>query len=347
MQAIALLYHDVVWGDDLDASGFPGGAAALYKLDVRAFRRHMAAIAAVVPRPPDHIDNVYIHHRASGSGQNDVCIHHKASGAGQNDVCIHYPDRRLPVILTFDDGGASAHTAIADILDGHGFVGHFFVATDYIGRPGFMGAAEIRELARRGHVIGSHSCSHPLRMAACSPEILRTEWQVSCARLADILGAPVTCASLPGGHYSPRVAAAAASAGIRVLFTSEPRARAYRVRGVEVIGRFCIKRGAVAADARAFAAGELLPRAWATMSWSAKKIAKRVAGDAFVRLRERIYDRTLAAADPAPALQGRDEALSMSAEPAAAASLPKPTQSAAGDHPGHPRPKKPVEVIAG
>lgn len=289
MQAIALLYHDVVEGDDLDRSGFPGGAAALYKLDARAFRRHMATVAAVAPRPPGLADDVYIHQFTQDPSADNVCIHRHPSGSALDDVCIHRPDKRLPVVLTFDDGGISAHAHIADILDELGFLGHFFVTTDFIGRPGFVGVREIRELARRGHVIGSHSCSHPLRMAACSAATLRAEWRVSTARLADILGEAVTTASVPGGYYAPRVAEAAAAAGIRTLFTSEPRVRAHEVCGVKIIGRFCIKRGAASVDTGAIARGALVPRLWATLAWNAKKVAKRIGGDAFIELRERLY----------------------------------------------------------
>ena len=51
------------------------------------------------------------------------------------------------------------------MLERYGWPGYFFVATDWIGRPGFLNAAQFRELDSRGHVIGSHSCSYPERMA--------------------------------------------------------------------------------------------------------------------------------------------------------------------------------------
>src|SRR6185437_9067657 len=46
MRAIGLEYHDVITGEDFDASGFPGAAAASYKLTVPSFDAHMRAIAA-------------------------------------------------------------------------------------------------------------------------------------------------------------------------------------------------------------------------------------------------------------------------------------------------------------
>src|ERR1041384_5596992 len=64
--------------------------------------------------------------------------------------------------MTFDDGGVAAMRA-AEMLERGGFTGHFFITTNYIGTRGFLTALDLRELARRGHTVGSHSCSHPLR----------------------------------------------------------------------------------------------------------------------------------------------------------------------------------------
>ena len=71
-------------------------------------------------------------------------------------------------LFTFDDGGASA-LRTAELLSQRGWRGIFFVPTNFIGTTGFLDASGIQELARGGHTIGSHSCSHPLRMAALPP----------------------------------------------------------------------------------------------------------------------------------------------------------------------------------
>ena len=71
--------------------------------------------------------------------------------------------RRPRVALTFDDGGASA-LDIAGMLERRGWRGHFFVTTSRIGEPGFVGPDAVRELAERGHDVGSHSHTHPTYM---------------------------------------------------------------------------------------------------------------------------------------------------------------------------------------
>ena len=107
------------------------------------------------------------------------------------------------MFLTFDDGGESAYTTIAPLLERRSWRGHFFVTTSYVGRPGFLTAHQIRVLHERGHSVGSHSHSHPAWMASCNASDLEKEWVTSAQILSDILGEPARVASVPGGDYSP------------------------------------------------------------------------------------------------------------------------------------------------
>lgn len=189
------------------------------------------------------------------------------------------------LVITFDDGGISAMQS-ADILESRGHRGHFFVTANYIGTRGFVGESGIRDLARRGHVIGSHSCSHPLRMGHCSWPQLIEEWTRSCAILGDILGEQVREASVPGGDFAPQVADAAAKAGIARLFTSEPTADARHAFGVTLLGRYTIQRWTAAETAAALARGEWLAGARQAMVWSAKKMTKRLGGERYLQIRK-------------------------------------------------------------
>jgi peptidoglycan/xylan/chitin deacetylase (PgdA/CDA1 family) len=194
-------------------------------------------------------------------------------------------------LLTFDDGGASAYDPVAGLLEAKGWRGHFFVPTDYVGRPGFLTAAQVRELRRRGHALGSHSCSHPERMSRCPRRRLVEEWRRSAAALADLLGEPVTSASVPGGFYSRAVAEAAAEAGLTLLFNSEPTTRARQVGVCRVLGRYTVYRGMSAEDAAALAGGRLGPRLRQALLWNVKKVAKAVGGRAYLRLRRGLLRR--------------------------------------------------------
>lgn len=191
------------------------------------------------------------------------------------------------VLLTFDDGGVSAYDPIAGMLEQFGWRGYFFVTMERIGRPGFLNEEQIRGLDGRGHVIGSHSCSHPTRMAREPWDRLVAEWKGSTDRLAAIVGHPVKVASVPGGYYSRRVAEAAAQVGIETLFTSEPTTRVHTVDGCRVLGRYVVKRGM----GTALAAGKIAPRLRQALLWNAKRAAKALGGEAYLRIREAILRR--------------------------------------------------------
>jgi peptidoglycan/xylan/chitin deacetylase (PgdA/CDA1 family) len=190
----------------------------------------------------------------------------------------------VPPILTFDDGGVSAEQ-IAEALEHHGWHGWFFVTTNRVNRPGFLDAGAIRKLRARGHVIGSHSHTHPLRMGRCSDVRLADEWARSVTMLSDLLGEPVTTASVPGGEYTDRVAQAASRAGIELLFTSEPTLAVREVSRLQVRGRFPIFASTHPATAAALAGGAAGARALWSARWTTRRIAKRALGDAYGRVR--------------------------------------------------------------
>jgi peptidoglycan/xylan/chitin deacetylase (PgdA/CDA1 family) len=254
-RAIALMFHDVVTDGAFGSSGFPGEAAAIYKLDRTRFALHLSQL-------------------------------------GVTPGLIVDPDLpRVPVFLTFDDGGVSALTNIAPMLEERGWRGHFFITTDRVGTPGFLTRDQVRELASRGHVVGSHSCSHPRRISTCDPVQLRHEWVDSVRALEDWTGVPVTTASVPGGFYSDAVGQTAADAGIRVLFTSEPTTRVSRRGDCLLVGRYGIWRDMPAHVSGAIARGALVPRLKQSSWWTVKKLAKAIPGDPYAKLRALLLSR--------------------------------------------------------
>jgi peptidoglycan/xylan/chitin deacetylase (PgdA/CDA1 family) len=253
MRAVTFMYHDIVATDDeVRCSGFAGAAADTYKLAAQVFEEHLTAIAAAAPAAPG---------------------------------VVTAPAAAPATYITFDDGGRGAYRHAAPALERHGWRGHFFVATDFINQPEFLSEAQILELHRRGHVIGSHSASHPLRMAKCSRAQLRTEWTRSVERLSGIIGGAVTVASVPGGMYSIAVAEEAQAAGIRYLFNSEPVTSVQKRGDCSVLGRYTVKSTTTPGYISRLARADLVPQMRELAAWNLKKVAKSVGGDLYWRYR--------------------------------------------------------------
>jgi peptidoglycan/xylan/chitin deacetylase (PgdA/CDA1 family) len=257
MKAITIGYHDVLEDTTRVAAGDPRPQTLVYALSKSDFAKHLWAVR----------------YHACEPGPTTVRRFQR------------WDSGMVPVFLTFDDGAVGAYTSIAGQLETHHWRGHFFVTTDWIGRPGFLDATQILELHHRGHVIGSHSCSHPERMSSLTWDELIREWSVSCARLADILGEPVKVASVPNGYYSPAVGRAAAAVGIEVLFTSEPTTAVSVVEGCLVLGRYAVRRQTPPNVSGELAAGRAWPRWRQTMLWQGKKAVKTLSGESYLRIR--------------------------------------------------------------
>ena len=267
MKIVSLLFHDV-YASDPSESGFRSDAADRYKLSIPAFEAQVDGL--------------------SDSGVDAPVLTNALLASTCGEPRIPHPESRIAALITFDDGGESYYTAAADRLEALGWRGHCFVTTDYIGQRGFLTAEQIRELDARGHVIGSHSATHPARFSALSPAEMRREWSHSRVLLEDLLGRAVTVGSVPGGYFSPTVASAAAAAGLRVLFTSEPTTRVSSHEDCTLIGRFTIRRGHAPDMAQRF----VLPAPWARCSawagWNAKAIVKPLLGPSYSRIADRL-----------------------------------------------------------
>jgi peptidoglycan/xylan/chitin deacetylase (PgdA/CDA1 family) len=200
-------YHEVT--DDPRTSGLQRLGAMPYKLTAQAFARHLAEMATspVIPELVDAID-------------------------------LTGPGRHL--LLTFDDGGKSAVYA-SEELSRRGWKAHFFIITSRIGTRTFLDASEIRYIRSQGHLVGSHSHTHPNIFKEQSFESMVREWRVSCDRLAQLLGEACRTAAVPGGDISRMVLESASAAGLSHLFTCEPRLTPERVGHCWILGRFLPK----------------------------------------------------------------------------------------------------------
>ena len=258
MRVISLLFHDV-YVDHPAESGFVSAAANRYKLTVADFEAQLEGLRAVRFDAPVLASSI------------ETRDHTIIPGAA-------------PFAITVDDGGVSYYAHIAGRLENRDWRGHCFVSTDFIGARGFLSRAQIRELADRGHVIGSHSASHPSRFNRLPFHELASEWARSRATLEEIIGRRVDVGSVPGGYYSPVVARAARQAGIRMLFTSEPVTRVETTSGCTLIGRFTIRHGDPTDLCGRLVSSSAGARSLAWASWNAKGLVKPLLGASYVRI---------------------------------------------------------------
>jgi peptidoglycan/xylan/chitin deacetylase (PgdA/CDA1 family) len=124
-----------------------------------------------------------------------------------------------PVILTFDDGYADFYTTALPILRSHGFVAVSYVVSGFVGWPGYMTSAQVREADRSGMEIGSHTVNHP-NLANLSAGAVHTQIVESKDSLEQVVGHPVVSFCYPSGKYTSAVAAAVAAAGFHDATTT-------------------------------------------------------------------------------------------------------------------------------
>lgn len=126
----------------------------------------------------------------------------------------------LDVSITFDDSNASDFEIAAPQLERFGLTATFFVLTGRLTSPGSLSAAQVRALHAGGHTIGCHGIHH-VDWRNCDDAMLTCEVDDAKARLEDIIGAAVTDAAVPFGHYNARVLRALWNSGYAHVFTSD------------------------------------------------------------------------------------------------------------------------------
>lgn len=262
-KAISLVYHDVVERGALDASGYKGAGPNHYKLDREEFQNHLNEIKSYALVSPSLVTN------ATSSASD------------------------LRLYLTFDDGGVSAYSHIAGMLEDFGWRGHFFLVTDLLGKHGFLSAEQVRDLSEKGHVIGSHSHTHPKRLSKLPYKDILNEWKKSVNILSDITGKAVISAGIPGGFFSRQVGEAAITLGISELFISNPGMDVQPFQDGRVYERLCLFRGSPPEKVRRYVQADRGLILREKVFWQAKGMLKKAMGDPYLRVREFVLKRVI------------------------------------------------------
>ena len=115
-------------------------------------------------------------------------------------------DGRSPVgktvCITFDDGCETDLLAAAPILKEFGFGATFYITVGFLGKPGYLSEAQVRNLSALGFEIGCHSLTHPylptLTIVAFTtrPPERRIGWNRSPAPPSNIFRVPADAGTI-------------------------------------------------------------------------------------------------------------------------------------------------------
>ncbi len=131
---------------------------------------------------------------------------------------MQYPPEPA-VCITFDDGCETDLIAAAPVLREFGFHATFYLTAGYLGQPGYLNPAQVRQLDGQGFEIGCHSMTHPY-LSDLSQSELRHEILDAKALIEDIAGHAIHHFSCPGGRFDERTLQVARDAGFATVANS-------------------------------------------------------------------------------------------------------------------------------
>jgi peptidoglycan/xylan/chitin deacetylase (PgdA/CDA1 family) len=159
-------------------------------------------------------------------------------GVSVSEALRSYNDKT--VAITFDDGCETDLLYAAPLLKARNFGGTFYLTTGFLGKPGYLSHAQVRELSGLGFEIGCHSMTHPY-LTNLNGEDLQREIAGAKVQLEQILGSPVEHFSCPGGRHNQQVSEVAREAGYRTVATSRIQVNS-RNSNPMALGRVAVMR---------------------------------------------------------------------------------------------------------
>jgi peptidoglycan/xylan/chitin deacetylase (PgdA/CDA1 family) len=184
------------------------------------------------------------------------------------------------VAITFDDGSETDLIVAAPVLKENGCGATFYVTAGFLDKPGYMSAAQLRELSSLGFEIGCHSMTHAY-LNDLEPAEQQHELLDARSKLEDVLGKKVEHFSCPGGRYNPRTLDLAKQAGYRSLVSSRVHPN-FPSTDTFALGRVAIMRDTGESTFSRICTGTGL---WKT------QLSESVRGAARILMGNRLYDR--------------------------------------------------------
>ena len=228
-----------------------------------------------------------VEHGDYSSGfQNESAFRYKIEDSQfEEQVCAV---KEEDVAFTFDDGGVSFISKAVPILEKYGKKGIFFISTKYIDTPGFLTKQQIRELVSRGHIVGSHSHSHPANITSHDVD-LNEEWGKSKSILEELVGEIKTC-SIPNGYCSKEVLEAIERNGYKVAYTSKPTTKDFKYGTLLVKGRYGIHDDTSLSEVIKTVTSPYR-RCYLSLRWELLTLAKKMLGNSYHSIKQRMLNK--------------------------------------------------------
>lgn len=119
------------------------------------------------------------------------------SGSAWPNIYYQGPSTGKYVALTIDDAPMATTVEMLDILDELGIKATYFISGAFADREPEL----LREIALRGHELGSHSYSHP-NMTEIDDDRLHIEFEWTNSVITEITGIIPHLYRPPGGNYN-------------------------------------------------------------------------------------------------------------------------------------------------
>jgi peptidoglycan/xylan/chitin deacetylase (PgdA/CDA1 family) len=129
-----------------------------------------------------------------------------------------------PVLISADDGYVDDVTQILPVLKAHRMTAVFFIITGRFHEPGFVTAAQVRQLDAAGMDIGAHTRDH-VDLPGAGAAQLQSEVAGSRHDLEHLLGHPVAAFAYPAGRFDDAAVQAVRDAGFALAVTTQPGAQ--------------------------------------------------------------------------------------------------------------------------
>ena len=142
-------------------------------------------------------------------------------------------------------------------------------------------------MADRGHVIGSHSHTHPEIFTKLSREEVRDEWKESSEILKGILGDKALALSIPNGYASKVIMEEAIKCGYTDIYISQPTTKMQQYKNHNVIGRYVVHNGMSTQDVLRIVESKGTRQKMA-LKWHLLNVVKSVLGSSYDKVKAKV-----------------------------------------------------------